>query len=119
MRPDTSDRSFLWDMLDAACAIKEFIQNRTYYDYTHDRMLRGAVERHIEIIGEAAKNISRGFRDSHPEIPWSKIIAQRHVIAHEYGEVKHERIWDVATVHTPDLIQKLQPLIPKPPTLDI
>jgi uncharacterized protein with HEPN domain len=115
MRPDTSDGSYLWDMLDSARAIREFVQNRTYDDYTHDRMLRGAVERNIEIIGEAAKSISKIYRDRHPEIPWSKIIAQCHVIAHEYGEIKHERIWVVATVHISDLILKLEQLVPTPP----
>lgn len=115
MRPDTSDTSYLWDMLDAASAIRRFVAGKTFGDYTSDRMLRGAVERHIEIIGEAARNVSAGFREKHPEIPWSKIIAQRHVLAHEYGEIKHERIWAVATVHLTELIDKLQPIIPKPP----
>jgi uncharacterized protein with HEPN domain len=112
MRPETSDTSYLWDMLDAALAIRQFVAKKTFEDYTSDRILRGAVERHIEIIGEAARNVSAGFRDKHPEIPWSKIIAQRHVLAHEYGEVKHERIWAVATVHLTELIGKLQLLIP-------
>lgn len=115
MQPDTSDASYLWDMLDAALAIRQFVDGKTFKDYTSDRLLRGAVERHIEIIGEAARNISAGFREKHPEIPWPKIIAQRHVLAHEYGEIKHERIWAVATVHVIELIDKLRPLIPKPP----
>jgi uncharacterized protein with HEPN domain len=62
MQPDTSDASYLWDMLDAALAIRQFVDGKTFKDYTSDRLLRGAVERHIEIIGEAARNISAGFR---------------------------------------------------------
>lgn len=73
-------------------------------------MLRGAVERHLEIIGEAANRISIEFQPKHPEILWRRIIAQRHVIAHEYGEIKHELIWKVATVHVHELIAKLEPL---------
>jgi uncharacterized protein with HEPN domain len=115
MRPEGSDTSYLWDMLDAALAIRRFVTGKTFNDYTSDRLLRGAVERHIEIIGEAARNVSAGFRDKHPEIPWPKIIAQRHVLAHEYGEVKHERIFAVATVHLVDLIEKLRRVVPKPP----
>ena len=113
MRPDTSDESYLWDMLDAALAIRQFVVGKNFRDYTSDRLLRGAVERHIEIMGEAAKNISKDFREKHPEVPWSKIISQRNVLAHEYGEIKHERIWAVATVHLLELIEKIQPLIPK------
>jgi uncharacterized protein with HEPN domain len=115
MQPDTSDTSYLWDMLDAALAIRQFVARKSFKDYTSGRLLRGAVERHIEIIGEAARNISTSFQEQHLEIPWPKIIAQRHVLAHEYGEIKHERIWAVATVHLMDLIDKLQPLIPKAP----
>ena len=110
MRPDVSDESYLWDMLDAALAIRQFVTGKTFRDYTSDRLLRGAVERHIEIMGEAAKNISKDFREKHPEVPWSKIISQRNVLAHEYGEIKHERIWAVATVHLSDVIKKLQML---------
>ena len=46
MRPETSDFSYLWGMLDAACAIQEFVVGKTFNDYTRDRLLRGAVERH-------------------------------------------------------------------------
>jgi uncharacterized protein with HEPN domain len=115
MRPESSDVSYLWDMLDASMAIRQFLVGRTFDDYDTDRLLRGAVERHIEIIGEAARNVSTDFRARHPRI---KIIAQRHVLAHEYGEVKHERIWSVATVHIPELIKLLEPLIPEPPSQD-
>jgi uncharacterized protein with HEPN domain len=102
-------------MLDASRAIGQFVKGKSFLDYTRDRMLRGAVERHIEIIGEAARNVSPSFRNDHPEIPWSKIVAQRHVLAHEYGEVKHERIWAVATVHIPELIVQIEPLVPQLP----
>ena len=54
MQPEERDAAYLWDMLDAAKAVREFVSSRTYDDYQKDRMLRGAVERHIEIIGEAA-----------------------------------------------------------------
>jgi len=39
-----------------------------------------------------------------------------YILAHEYGEVKHENIWLVATVHIPDLIDKLRLLVPPPPS---
>ena len=68
------DTSYLWDMLDAARAICEFVKGRTYNDCDNDRMLRGAVERDLEIIGEAARRVSTVYREAHPEIPWSRII---------------------------------------------
>jgi uncharacterized protein with HEPN domain len=115
MRPESGDISYLWDMLDAAQAITGFLKGRRYAEYLTDRMLRGAVERYIEIIGEAARNVSKSCRDSHPEIPWTKVISQRNVLVHKYGEIRHERIWAVAMVHIPELIAKLKPLIPNEP----
>lgn len=113
MPPETTYQAFLWDMWDAAKAIQEFVFEKTFYHYPNDRMLRGAGERHLEIIGEAANRVSLDFQEKHPEIPWRRIIAQRHVIAHEYGEIKHELIWKVATMHIPELISQLEPLFPK------
>jgi len=78
-------------------------------------MLRYAVERQILVIGEAAKNVSSTFKDAHPQIPWSAIIAQRNILAHEYGEILVERIWRVATVFIPELIKQLNLLVPPPP----
>ena len=115
MPNESADHAYLWDMLDAAKAVVEFVTGRTFHDYMNNRMLRGAVERHVEIIGEAARRVSATFQAGHPEIPWRKIITQRHVLAHEYGEIKHELVWKVVTVHIPDLITKLQKLIPPPP----
>jgi uncharacterized protein with HEPN domain len=115
MPPEKADVAYLWDMWDAAQAIQEFVSGKTFHHYQHDRMLRGAVERHLEIIGEAANRVSLDFQASHPEIPWRRIIAQRHVIAHEYGEIKLELIWKVATEHVTELITQLEPLVPKSP----
>lgn len=111
MVPEKDDTSYIWDMLDAAKAVREFITGRSYQDYLIDRMLRGAVERYLEIIGEAAGKVSKAFRDAHPEIPWQKIIGQRHVLIHDYGDIEDELIWSVATIHIPDLIDKLEPLM--------
>ena len=81
-------------------------------------MLRGAVERHIEIIGEAANRVSRGFRAAHPEIPWRQIIAQRNVLTHEYGDIDDALIWRVVTTRIPELMSQLERLMPPLPPED-
>ena len=81
-------------------------------------MLRNAIERNMEIIGEAANRVSDGFQKSHSEIPWKSIIGQRNILIHEYGEIKDERIWAVVTNHIPELIQFLEPLLPKNIVMD-
>jgi uncharacterized protein with HEPN domain len=103
-------------MPDAARAIEEFTSPVKFGGYLEDRKLRMAVERAVEIIGEAARRISDRFRGAHPEIPWKKIIGQRNVLAHEYGEIRNERMWVLATAEIPDLIRKLAPLVPPLPS---
>jgi uncharacterized protein with HEPN domain len=112
MRREQDDLPLLWDMLEAARKIQQFIVGKNFPSYSHDEVLQAAVERKIEIIGEAARTISEAFRQQHPEIPWRGIIAQRHFLAHEYGEVLQEKLRTVATVRIPELIALLEPLLP-------
>ena len=108
MQPNEDDMARLWDMLDAARAIKEFTHEKRFGQFMTDRMLRSAVERNLEIIGEAAKHVSQAFRDSIPDIPWRAIIALRNVISHEYGEIKYERLWSLCTEQLAVLIRHLE-----------
>jgi uncharacterized protein with HEPN domain len=112
----TLDAAWLLDMLAAARAVRDFVAGRTFEQYEADLFFRSAVERQIEIIGEGARAISDALKDAHPEIPWRPIMAQRHRLAHEYGEISNELIWNVATVHVPALIQQIELLVP--PTSD-
>src|SRR6185295_15140836 len=95
MQPDQRDASYLWDMLEAAREIIGFTRGTTLAEYSNNRMLHLAVERAVEIIGEAANRVSPGFQQAHPEIPWRKIVDQRNVLVHEYGDVEHVLIWDL------------------------
>ena len=62
MRPDQKDLAFLWDMWDAAKAIQEFAEGKTFHHYLNERMLRGAVERHLEIIARRPTGFPRSLK---------------------------------------------------------
>ena len=109
---DERDKAHLWDMLDAALAIEDFVRGKSYQEYMSNRMMRGAVERHIEIIGEAARRVSEAARQAHPTIPWRSIVGQRNILAHEYDEVLHEAIWGIANRRIPELIAILRSILP-------
>lgn len=115
MPRERNDSVYLHDMLSAARAVVDFTRGRTLDEYACDLLLRSAVERQIEVVGEAARRVSPGFKATHPEIPWDKITRQRHVLAHDYGEIQDERIWRVATVHIPTLVSQLVPIVPPAP----
>lgn len=113
MLPDDRDAARLWDMLQYAREVIETAGIVTFDAYMQDKTLRMATERRIEIIGEAARNVSREFQAQHPAIPWQKIAAQRHVLAHEYGDIKQEIVFRVVKTHLPELIRMLEPLVPR------
>lgn len=119
MQPEERDPAYLWDMLEAAREVQRFIAAVRLEEYMQEPLRQRAIERTLEILGEAACNVSETFKTAHPDIPWRSIIAQRHVLAHEYGRIDHARIWSVATVHIPNLIIQLTPLIPPlPPAVE-
>ena len=115
MPHERDDAASLWDMLEAARAVESFVKGRSFQDYAADLMLRSAVERQVEIIGEAARSVSEDYQRSHPQIPWQGIIGQRHVLAHDYAGIKHDRLLRVATELVPELIRLLEPLVPPAP----
>ena len=115
MQPDERDAGFLSDMLRYARSVLRSVEGLAFADYVGDDNLRWSVERRIEIIGEAANRTSQAFRQAHPEIPWSKIIGQRNVLAHEYGEIEDSLVWNVATISIPELIDQLVAILPDEP----
>jgi len=115
MHADEMDAARLWDMLTYAREIGQTVSGMTFEDYMADDGRRLATERRLEIIGEAARNVSPAFRDAHPEIPWRQIVGLRNALAHEYGEIRQERVFAVVTDRIPALITALEPLIPPLP----
>lgn len=115
MAGDKGDAAYLWDMLTAAKEVERFILGCDADRFKTDSLIRSAVERQIEIVGEAARHVSKEFKDLHPQIPWRSIIAQRHVLAHEYGDINHQLLWRVASHHIPELIQLLKMIVPQTP----
>ncbi|HVX84667.1 MAG TPA: HepT-like ribonuclease domain-containing protein [Phycisphaerae bacterium] len=103
-------------MLNAARGVVRFTAGKTLQDYIADDLLQSAVERRLEIIGEAANGVTGEFKKAHPEIAWSGIIKQRHVLAHAYGRIQHAKIWAIATQRIPALINLLELLLPPSPS---
>lgn len=112
MPANDNDPAYLWDMLEAANQVVLFTRGVSFTKYSRNIMIQSAVERQLEILGEAARRVSAAFQDEHPEIPWRPIIGLRNVLAHEYGEIKADRIWLIATREVVELARLIKPLIP-------
>jgi len=112
MRPEERDLAYLWDMREASLDVIEFIKGVTFERFSKEKMLRYAVERRMEVIGEAARHVSETFQREHPQIPWARIIGQRNILAHEYGKILIERVWRTANENIPELFELLKQMIP-------
>ncbi len=112
MLPDKRDAGYLWDMREATRDCIAFIKGATYEEFCANRMMYSAVERRLEILGEAAGRVSEGFQSAHPEIPWKDIKGIRVILAHRYGDVDLHELWRAVLKDLPDLLPKLDALIP-------
>lgn len=107
------DAALLWDMLRACREVREFTRDVDWENFIADRKLCLAVERCIEIVGEAAGHISKAFCTQHPEIPWRMIIGMRNILAHDYGQIEYEIIYGTVTKSVPPLLGTLEGLLPR------
>lgn len=103
MREKPKDKTRLLHMLEAIDNIFEFTEGITFEAYKSDKILRFAVIKNLEIIGEAAYLLTKNFREKHLDVEWNVIIGMRHVLVHGYYQIKDEIVW--ATIQT-----ELQPL---------
>ena len=96
MSLDKYDLGYLIDIINSIKDIKDFTKNIQYNQYENDRKTKLAVERSIEIIGEAAKSIRETTRNIYKNIDWDAMMKFRNKLVHEYGDIKTERTWKIA-----------------------
>ena len=95
---------WLNDILESCGLIQTATQGRTLADYERDRLLRSAVERNFEIIGEALKRIDKTDPATAARIPeHTAIISFRNVLIHDYDYVEHSRVWKIIETDVPRL----------------
>ncbi len=111
MRPENRDAAFLWDMRDAARNIVDWVQSVNYEEFCSNEMLHSAVERKLEVFGEAAGRVSIELQQAHPEIPWKDIKGVRVILAHKYADIELRVIWDAAVNELPAILSNVERLI--------
>ena len=103
MREKPKDKNRLLHILEAIDNLLEFTNGISFDEYKSNKILRFAIIKNLEIIGEAAYLLTKKFKSEHPDVEWDAIIYMRHILVHGYYQIKDEIIW--ATIQT-----DLQPL---------
>jgi uncharacterized protein with HEPN domain len=111
MRPEERDAAYVWDMLSAARLARGLLEGVAREAYLGDRMRQLALERALELLGEAARRVSAAFQSAHPEVDWRRIVGQRNVLAHEYGAIDQERLYRTGKDNVPALIASLERIL--------
>lgn len=83
--------------------ILTYTSNISFETFMDNSVLKRAVERSIEIIGEAAKKLDDEFKSQHPHIKWREMAGTRNVIIHNYVGVDYEIVWQIVKEEIPEL----------------
>jgi uncharacterized protein with HEPN domain len=107
------DRSelYLKDLLDSMDQVMAYLEGMTFDEFEKDKMRIDAVLRNIQIIGEAARNISEEIKENYPDIPWRRMIGLRNIVVHAYFGVDLEMIWRISTVNIPQTQPQLEKVV--------
>ncbi len=101
------DFVFLEHMLDSINAVESFSRGLSMEKLISNRLKQSAIVREIEIIGEAAKNISENLKEKHKEVNWKEIVGTRDKIIHHYFGVDMNIVWDIISKDLPVLKKQI------------
>lgn len=103
--PQPDDDIRIRHLIEAATKAVEFAVGRDRAALDQDEMLRLATTKLVEIVGEAAKQVSDETRQAHPDVPWSAAARMRDRLIHHYFDINLDILWTTVTVDLPDLLK--------------
>ncbi len=104
---DKDDIVFVNHILDSINAIENFSNDISKGDLISNRLIRSAIVRELEVIGEATKNLSINFKKVNDQIPWKEIIGTRDKMIHHYFGINVDMVWDIIVKDLPELKKQL------------
>lgn len=86
---------FLLEMKAAAERIIKYTEGMTYESFVENMLVKDAVIRNFEILGEGVKHVPFSFQKQHRNIPWLQMLMLRNFIVHEFFDIDEEILWEV------------------------
>lgn len=108
-----TDIPYLKHILDALNDIEISTKDLSKNEFKDNKDIRDATVRRLEIVGEAAKNISKKTRDRYKNIEWKKIIGTRDILIHRYFGVDWNTVWDILGKDLPQLKKEILEILTK------
>jgi uncharacterized protein with HEPN domain len=113
MKGKIGDKQRLQHILESIVEIESYILDKDFDEFSSNSMMHFATIKQIEIIGEAANNMSEETKNNHTHILWRQIIGLRNVLVHEYFEVDIMLIWQIIQHDIPTLKNGVQLILTK------
>jgi uncharacterized protein with HEPN domain len=105
-------KKYLYDIQRATALLTEFTAGKEFDDYVREPMLRAAVERQFEVIGEALARLARLDKTLAERInEHERIIAFRNILIHGYADVDDRLVWDIVQAKLPRLVRDVDALL--------
>ena len=105
----------LLQIRDAALRAQEICSDHESVEsLLNDWKATAALERFIEIIGEAVKRLPMDIRETHPSIPWKEIAGTKNRLSHGYDDLDYQVLWDAVKTDIPRLLETVETIIDRP-----
>ena len=88
-------------------------EGRDYSALVADRQMQHTLIHCLEIVGEAANQVTLGLRESTPEVPWRDMIDMRNRLIHVYHDINLHFVWRTVTESLPPVIIAIQRILAK------
>lgn len=111
MKKGEADKVRLEHIISSADFILKHTQGKTENEFYQDDVLKYAVQKHIEIIGEAANFLSEDLHINYPEVDWKGIIGARNIYVHAYFNIIWTEVWEIVQNDIKPLKERIEVIL--------
>lgn len=108
MRERARDKGRLQDIIEYSKNVTMLIDGYSFESLVSDKRTYYSVMKNVEIVGEAAYMLTKAFKETHPETPWTVVQGMRHVLVHDYANIVPRILWGTATNDIPILRKQVE-----------
>jgi len=108
---DRRNSDVLIDIQEAVRRVRTYTDEMTYDIFLSDKKTQDAVIRNLEIIGEAARNLTVNLREKYPDVPWKGMYGVRNRLIHHYFGVNLDIVWNIATIELSALESQVEEML--------